>query len=92
MEEGKVICSQCKGKKVVIEYPSEANPRLRSPLIEECSKCNGKGELDWVSNIMGKGKVAVAIKPGRYVREVDLSVYVPKSEEQNIDITLLDRG
>lgn len=50
--EGIEICSKCNGKKVITEFPSDDNPRLQSPLVKECDKCNGKGKLDWVSNAM----------------------------------------
>jgi hypothetical protein len=41
LEEGEVICSRCKGK-------------CRDPhgVYYYCQKCNGKGKMDWVSDIM----------------------------------------
>ena len=48
-----------------------------------CSKCNGEGKLDWVENIVGKIiKKPNYVKPGVYVKEIDLSVMIPTFGEK----------
>lgn len=49
--EGFEICSKCKGEKVTTEYPSKEN-NLQSPMVSQCDKCGGTGQVDWVTNAM----------------------------------------
>ena len=58
-------CPACKGTG---ENP-DAKDNCSLDLI--CFKCNGKGTLDWIENIVGV--VGTYIKPGVYTREVDYS-------------------
>ncbi len=51
LEEGEVICSKCEGEGWVKK--DAAFPSLPG-FSPRCSKCNGQGKLDWVSNIMGE--------------------------------------
>jgi RecJ-like exonuclease len=46
LKEGEVICSDCDGH-------GSYRIRMRTHI---CSKCNGKGKMDWVSNVMGRVK------------------------------------
>jgi DnaJ-class molecular chaperone len=53
LEEGEVLCSKCSGKGVF--YHSDHNGHQHAPvqaLVSNCTKCNGAGKLDWISNIM----------------------------------------
>ncbi len=47
LEEGEIICSKCNGKR---NYP------FNNDVVIWCSKCQGTGKLDWVSNAMGDFK------------------------------------
>ncbi len=47
-----------------------------------CSKCKGKRAIDWIENIVGiKGTY---IKPGVYVREIDLSEVIPVTQSGDL--------
>ncbi len=48
---------------------------------EICSKCKGSRELDWVERMTGKtsNNTTVWLKPSVYIKEVDLSNYIPPS-------------
>ena len=61
-------CPACKGTG---ENP-DAKDNCSLDLI--CFKCNGKGTLDWIENIVGV--VGTYIKPGVYTMEVDYSEYI----------------
>jgi DnaJ-class molecular chaperone len=53
LEEGEVLCSKCSGKGVF--YQTDVNGHQHAPvqaLVSNCTKCNGAGKLDWISNIM----------------------------------------
>ncbi len=48
LDETEMICDKCNGKGII-------PPKLNSnawPSI--CTKCQGDGKVDWISNIMGK--------------------------------------
>ncbi len=46
LEEGEVICPKCNG--------SGSEPKIHDRIVAgKCSKCFGKGKLDWIENIVG---------------------------------------
>ena len=49
----------------------------------KCPHCKGKGKIDWVENIIGAKPNMV--RPGVYVREVDLSERVPRFNSSILD-------
>jgi DnaJ-class molecular chaperone len=63
LNPGEIICDKCHG---IGNYGyTKPNRNMRSyPKI--CSKCSGRGRLDWIENIIG-------VKPGFCVLEVDLT-------------------
>jgi len=67
--EGEMICSRCCGTGGFYHIINKCD------II--CSKCNGEGKLDWVENVVGKIKQSNYVKPGVYVKEIDLSVMIP---------------
>lgn len=72
-ETGEKECSECKGSgEVMGDYPYG----------EICPKCNGKGTLDWIENIVGVH--GTHIKPGVYTREVDYSYTIKPGEKYEL--------
>lgn len=55
LEEGEVVCNECNGKGVTLEW-IELNylAGYKSPKEKECDKCLGAGKLDWIENVVGK--------------------------------------
>jgi len=45
--EGDEVCSRCKG------HGNEVEEEEDGFTVNSCSKCHGKGKLDWVTNAMG---------------------------------------
>ena len=58
LKSDEIICSNCNGT------GSTNNSFV-------CNKCLGDGTLDWIENIVGKK--SRYIKPGVYIKEIDLS-------------------
>jgi len=56
LKEGEVECRKCEGKGICNNIPKDNNFRgAASPaILGSCSKCNGSGKTDWVSNAMQK--------------------------------------
>jgi DnaJ-class molecular chaperone len=72
LEEGRFECPKCLGVGEVI-------PKQGHFGLNVCPKCKGKGNLDWIENIMGVQ--GTYIKPGVYVQEVDYSTYIEENLE-----------
>ena len=67
-----MICSKCNGTGFDIsEYVHGVT----------CSKCLGKGQLDWIENIVGVK--SNYIKPGVYIKEIDFSERIPCLSDEN---------
>ena len=75
LNPGEIICDKCNGKKTFPVLP--VLNRITHIHITEvkCPKCKGTGKLDWIENVVGKKQNMVS--PGVYVREVDVSEYIP---------------
>lgn len=71
-EIGEMICPKCLGDGVILHGKLEV-------MDENCSKCSGKGTLDWIENIVGVQ--GTHIKPGVYTQEVDYSLIIQPGEE-----------
>jgi len=56
LKEDEMECSKCKGEGICNNIPSNNNLIGSSspPILGTCSKCNGSGKTDWVSNAMQK--------------------------------------
>ncbi len=67
--EIKMICDKCNGEKH-LGIAIEINPLLRGlTLLQTCTKCNGKGEVDWIEHIVGSYKniiFDIAIKENHF--------------------------
>ncbi len=70
-EIGEEECSKCLGV-------GEVLPEKEHFGVDVCPKCKGKGTLDWIENVVGV--VGTYIKPGVYMREVDLSEIISVGE------------
>jgi hypothetical protein len=46
-------------------------PKSQSGIKYKCPKCQGTGKLDWIEMVVGKKSNLV--KPGVYIKEVDVS-------------------
>jgi DnaJ-class molecular chaperone len=78
LKPGELICNKCSGGG---SYPQKFLEK-EDPAYNHCPKCNGKGTLDWIENIMGVQ--GTYIKPGVYVREVDVSVLIKPGEKYEV--------
>jgi DnaJ-class molecular chaperone len=47
LKDGEVICSKCNG---------EGNCKFNNDVCIWCSRCQGTGKVDWISNAMGDSK------------------------------------
>ena len=56
LKDGEVECSKCEGKGICNNIPKDNNfIGAASPaILGSCSKCNGSGKTDWISNAMQK--------------------------------------
>ena len=69
LNPGDVICYRCNGTGEIIN-----SKHYKSLMDIQCYVCYGEGKLDWIENIVGKeSKGPRLVKPGVYVREIDLS-------------------
>lgn len=58
LNEGNVVCTECGG----VGRVRAGNYR------RNCLKCNGKGQLDWIENIMGRKQKLIEVANQRAVR------------------------
>ena len=72
LEEGEMICDKCNGRGII---PKIIIPKGEICTALFCRKCKGTGKLDWIENVVGK-KPCRYIKPGLYIREIDISEYI----------------
>lgn len=70
----RIVCDKCDGTGRLSFIEPNKN-RQAFPI--SCKKCGGTGFFDWIENIVGKHQY---IKPGVYVKEIDLSKIVSESE------------
>jgi len=87
---GEVLCDRCGGSGFVgpgekFDY-SSSEPGI---MPKRCKKCRGEGRLDWVENVVGKRPRSAFIRPGVYVREIDVSEFVPLPD---VDTEIADRA
>lgn len=73
LEPGEIICDKCKGRGTI---PKVDKPTGEIVTYIICRKCHGKKKVDWITNAMGE-RSCYYVKPGVYVKEVDLSEYIP---------------
>lgn len=79
---GEVLCDKCDGKGW--EHGEMVNYSTMSPGMPwRCKKCKGEGKLDWIENAVGKRPQTTFVKPGVYVKEIDVSEFVPLSGIDN---------
>ncbi len=50
LEEWEMVCDKCKGGG---SFPKKFS-KLEDPYYSTCSKCQGKGKVDWIENIVGR--------------------------------------
>jgi len=81
LEEGELHCSECKGYGVPNTSDGIGLYLKHRDLKSwtKCLKCHGEGKVDWIEKIVGKREreTTVFVKPGVYVKEIDLSHTYP---------------
>jgi len=82
LEETDILCDKCDG------YGIDKYFKAKNQFVH-CDKCHGTGKLDWIENIVGKNKKKNELKPGVYIKEVDLSERVPAFNDPN-NSTIID--
>ena len=56
-EYGEVYCDRCEGTgEIDIKNYKSVTRYFKRNYKQICPKCNGKGKLDWIENVMGKKK------------------------------------
>lgn len=73
LKEGEIVCPKCEGG----SWPQKFLD-ITSPSWVRCPKCNGKGSLDWVENLMGVHGTYIKID---YLNDPDLHEVVDYSEK-----------
>jgi hypothetical protein len=84
LKEDEVECSKCEGQGICNNIPDDNTliGAARPPILGTCSKCNGSGKTDWVSNAMQKPNNFMFIDSNAFA----YSSYIQVSSAKDIKI------
>ena len=77
LKPGEVICDKCNGSGL------NKDPMFQDIWgLTDCPKCDGKGKLDWIANIVGKQQ------PAYFSFDIEKQILEPKDRCLNGDWTI----